>query len=181
MASASIMHYHLLADNTLSTLQHTTKLEHSTLTSAPSVTEPSSFHTIKTSLYNSNAMAPKKMKKPKKAKRKSGTGGPFICPLCNKGFSRRATVKEPHFGTCVARLGNPHRLPWDAHQSCWAKRPGRRPGPSGTAAPGVERILAEDKDKEEEEEEEEEDGDEDMQSEANEIEGEHNVWSFSCA
>lgn len=83
-------------------------------------------------------MPPKKAKKTKKA-RKRESGGPYICSLCSKGFTRRTTVKEPHFASCVAKRGNPNRLTWDAHESCWSKRPGGRVGPSGVAAPGMEK------------------------------------------
>ena len=87
-------------------------------------------------------MPPKKAKKNKKAiKRESG--GPYICPLCNRGFTRRATVKEPHFASCAAKLGNPNHVAWDAHQSCWAKKRGREVDPSEIAAPSLERRTLE--------------------------------------
>ncbi|MCJ1467666.1 hypothetical protein MMC07_006291 [Pseudocyphellaria aurata] len=92
---------------------------------------------------NKNSMPPPKPKKLKRA-RKRDSGGPYICALCNKGFTRRATVKEPHFATCVAKHGNPHHLAWDAHESCWAKRPGRKVGSSAGAVPGVEWNYLED-------------------------------------
>lgn len=55
---------------------------------------------------------------------------PFLCGLCNKGFSRRHTVKEPHFFSCVRRKGNPSNLPWDSHPSCWVVRTDGTRGPS---------------------------------------------------
>lgn len=80
-----------------------------------------------------------KRKKPKVRK----SGGTYICVLCKKGFTRRATVKDPHFASCVKRLGNPKNLPWDAHQSCWSKRGTQEPGPSGTVAPGLKGLSQE--------------------------------------
>lgn len=91
-------------------------------------------------------MAPKKAKKHKKAKKRV-SGRPYVCPLCNKGFTRRATVKEPHFPSCVARHGNPNHVTWDAHQSCWAKRPGRKAGSSAVAL-GLERMHLDEDDEE---------------------------------
>lgn len=85
-------------------------------------------------------MPRQKVMKPKKAK-KHESRGPYICALCNKGFTRRATVKEPHFASCVAKHGNPNHVVWDAHESCWAKRPGRKVGPSGVATPDLERMA----------------------------------------
>lgn len=35
-------------------------------------------------------------------------------------------------------------MAWDAHESCWAKRPGRKAGQSAVAAPSVEREPLED-------------------------------------
>lgn len=35
-------------------------------------------------------------------------------------------------------------MAWDAHESCWAKRPGRKVGSAAIAAPRVERTLLED-------------------------------------
>ncbi|KAL9026943.1 MAG: hypothetical protein Q9196_004461 [Gyalolechia fulgens] len=59
----------------------------------------------------------------------------FVCGLCNKGFSRRHTVKEPHFLSCVRRKGNPGNLPWDSHPSCWVVHTDGTRGPSGTSPP----------------------------------------------
>lgn len=61
----------------------------------------------------------------RKAKQRA-TGGPYICPLCGKGFTRRSTVKDPHFPTCVARYGNPNNIRWDADESCRARKVGRK-------------------------------------------------------
>ncbi|KAL8659732.1 MAG: hypothetical protein Q9226_000288 [Calogaya cf. arnoldii] len=62
--------------------------------------------------------------------------GQYVCNLCRKGFSRRSTVKDPHFNTCVRKLGNPDNLPWDSHPTCWVKRTDGSSGPSGTFPPG---------------------------------------------
>ena len=64
----------------------------------------------------------------------------FICALCEKGFTRRNTVKDPHFARCVKRNGNPTGLAWDAHPSCWY--PGAT-GPSGTTPCGVTSLNGE--------------------------------------
>lgn len=61
----------------------------------------------------------------RKAKQRT-TGGSYICPLCGKGFTRRSTVKDPHFPICVARHGNPNNIQWDADESCRARRVGRK-------------------------------------------------------
>ena len=70
--------------------------------------------------------------------RKALSVGPFKCCICKKGFTRRCTIQDPHFSSCVRRNGNPRDLPWDAHPSCWTKGSG---GPSGTMAPGARRSL----------------------------------------
>lgn len=75
-------------------------------------------------------MAPERLKT--KAKRRAA-GGSYICPLCGKGFTRRSTVKDPHFPACVARQGNPSNVPWDADESCRAKRVGRKNSGSSSA------------------------------------------------
>ena len=87
---------------------------------------------------DSNAMPPKNANIAKNA-RKRDPGGPYICALCNRGFTRRATVKEPHFASCVARHGNPNQVAWDDHESCWPKKPGRKLWLPGAAAPSAER------------------------------------------
>lgn len=69
----------------------------------------------------------------RKAKKRT-TGGSYICPLCGKGFTRRSTVKDPHFPTCVARHGNPNHIQWDADESCRARRVGRKNSGSSGAA-----------------------------------------------
>lgn len=74
-------------------------------------------------------MSPERLKR--KAKRRSA--GSFICPLCGKGFTRRSTVKDPHFPACVARHGNPNNVQWDADESCRAKRAGRKNSGSSSA------------------------------------------------
>lgn len=74
-------------------------------------------------------MSPERLKR--KAKRRAA-GGSFICPLCGKGFTRRSTVKDPHFPACVARHGNPNNIQWDADESC-RKRAGRKNSGSSSA------------------------------------------------
>lgn len=61
----------------------------------------------------------------RKAKKRAAEGS-YICPLCGKGFTRRSTVKDPHFPACVARHGNPNNIQWDADESCRARRVGRK-------------------------------------------------------
>ena len=46
----------------------------------------------------------------------------FVCPICRRGFTRRETVKDPHFPSCVRRYGNPKGLRWDEDPSCWITR-----------------------------------------------------------
>ncbi|MCJ1287193.1 hypothetical protein MMC26_006541 [Xylographa opegraphella] len=48
----------------------------------------------------------------------------MICPICEKGYTRRETVKN-HFPACVRRNGNPNNVAWDAHPSCQPKRASR--------------------------------------------------------
>ena len=60
--------------------------------------------------------------------------GKYKCILCNKGFSRRATVFDNHFALCVRKNGNPNRYAWDEDPSCWK----RNQGPSGVFAPGLD-------------------------------------------
>jgi hypothetical protein len=66
----------------------------------------------------------------------------FICPLCKKGFSRRQTVFDPHFASCIKKNGNPHGLEWDDDPSCQETREGQ-PGlfKSGRVAPGSIRAM----------------------------------------
>lgn len=40
----------------------------------------------------------------------------YHCPRCDKGFSRRYTVKQ-HFTSCVKKYGNPKGLKWVDHPS----------------------------------------------------------------
>ena len=47
-----------------------------------------------------------------KSKSTSTVRAPYICALCNKGFTRKATVKDPHFPSCVGRRGNPDNKAW---------------------------------------------------------------------
>ena len=61
----------------------------------------------------------------------------YFCALCKKGFSRRGTVKDPHFARCVAKNGNPNNLVWDEHPSCWMRLPDGTRGKSGFIPPGV--------------------------------------------
>lgn len=69
-------------------------------------------------------------------------GGPFICSLCGRGFSRRATVKDPHHEKCVKKNGNPYDLPWDAHESCWIpKNGGPVGGPIGGPSWSIPRSI----------------------------------------
>ena len=58
----------------------------------------------------------------------------YICQLCGNGFTRRESVREPHFAACVKAHGNPYNTAWDAHPSCWLKR---SKGPSGKQVPGA--------------------------------------------
>lgn len=120
-----------------------------------------------------------KRKKPKLRK----SGGEFICVLCRKGFTRRATVKDPHFASCVKRLGNPKNLAWDAHQSCWLKRSIQEPGPSGTVAPGSKNPpenVEEDDMTEEEEADEFENGVVDLMDEGDELPDVRNIIHPAC-
>lgn len=68
-------------------------------------------------------MSPERLKRKTKQR---AAGGSYICPLCGKGFTRRSTVKDPHFPACVARHGNPNNIQWDADGSCRARRVGRK-------------------------------------------------------
>lgn len=88
-------------------------------------------------------MSPERLKK--KAKRRTA-GGSFICPLCGKGFTRRSTVKDPHFPACVARHGNPYKIRWDADESCRDRRAGRKISGSSstTCVPELEQSKRED-------------------------------------
>ncbi|KAL8674329.1 MAG: hypothetical protein Q9168_001258 [Polycauliona sp. 1 TL-2023] len=70
--------------------------------------------------------------------------GQHVCGLCHKGFSRRSTVKDPHFSMCVRKTGNPDDLPWDSHPTCWVKRGDGSSGPSGTIPPGKPDKVDED-------------------------------------
>lgn len=72
-------------------------------------------------------------KRPRNGPRASAR--PFLCGLCNKGFSRRLTVKEPHFQSCVRKNGNPDNQPWDSHPTCWVRRSDGTRGPSGSSPP----------------------------------------------
>ena len=54
-----------------------------------------------------------------RSKKSSKNAGRFICPICRRGFTRKGTVKDPHFPSCVRRNGNPRGLRWDADPSCW--------------------------------------------------------------
>lgn len=58
-----------------------------------------------------------------------------LCMICEKGYSRRSSVKEPHFASCVRKNGNPHNYLWDTHPSCWRLN---EDGPSGEIAPGTD-------------------------------------------
>lgn len=69
----------------------------------------------------------------KRKPKQRAAGGSYICPLCGKGFTRRSTVKDPHFPTCVARHGNPNNVQWDADESCRARRVGRKNSGSSAA------------------------------------------------
>ena len=60
--------------------------------------------------------------------------GKYKCVLCGNGFTRRSTVFDPHFGSCVRKNGNPNNLVWDEDPSCWKKND----GPSGVIAPGLD-------------------------------------------
>lgn len=88
-------------------------------------------------------MSPERLKR--KAKRRAA-GGSFICPLCGKGFTRRSTVKDPHFPACVTRHGNPNNIQWDADESCRARRVGRKNSgsSSATCAPEFQQSERED-------------------------------------
>ncbi|KAI4246528.1 MAG: hypothetical protein L6R40_001891 [Gallowayella cf. fulva] len=66
---------------------------------------------------------------------KAASVGQFICSICHRGFSRRCTVKDPHFGNCVRKSGNPDNLLWDSHPTCWIRRGDGTRGPSGTFPP----------------------------------------------
>jgi hypothetical protein len=69
--------------------------------------------------------------------KKTKSVGSYTCALCKRGFTRRATVKDPHFPRCVAKNGNPKDLVWDEHPSCWVKLPDGTKGKSGFNPPGV--------------------------------------------
>ncbi|KAL9590050.1 MAG: hypothetical protein Q9203_001154 [Teloschistes exilis] len=69
-----------------------------------------------------------------------GTVKNFICGICLKGFSRRLTVKDPHFPSCTRRNGNPYNLAWDSHPSCRVQPKGR---PSRAAKAGRLQELQE--------------------------------------
>lgn len=69
--------------------------------------------------------------------KKTRSVGLYTCALCKKGFTRRATVKDPHFPRCVSKNGNPKNLVWDDHPSCWVKLPDGTKGKSGFIPPGV--------------------------------------------
>ena len=73
--------------------------------------------------------------------KKSRAESPYICALCNVGFSRRGTVKDPHFARCIAKHGNPKNLVWDEHPSCWMHLPDGTRGKSGLVPPGVSRAI----------------------------------------
>ncbi|MCJ1394760.1 hypothetical protein MMC18_007640 [Xylographa bjoerkii] len=49
----------------------------------------------------------------------------FICANCGKGYTRRDTIKDPHFPSCVKRNGNPFNVAWNDHPSCWLGQRGR--------------------------------------------------------
>ena len=66
---------------------------------------------------------------------------PFICAICKKGFTRRATVKDPHFASCVRRNGNPDNVAWDNHPSCHTKLADGSKGLSGELPAGVAAAL----------------------------------------
>ncbi|MCJ1471824.1 hypothetical protein MMC13_000465 [Lambiella insularis] len=62
-----------------------------------------------------------------------------ICMICNKGYSRRWTLKGTHFARCVRLNGNPNNYQWDTHPSCWhVDREGKSTGPSGELADGTD-------------------------------------------
>ncbi|KAL8826227.1 MAG: hypothetical protein Q9191_003938 [Dirinaria sp. TL-2023a] len=68
---------------------------------------------------------------------KRGSIARYICALCHQGFTRRTTVKEPHFASCVRKHGNPNGVAWDDHPSCYMERPDGTVGPSGTTPAGL--------------------------------------------
>ena len=72
---------------------------------------------------------------------KRGSIAPYICALCNQSFTRKTTVKEPHFASCVKVNGNPNGVAWDDHPSCYSKRPDGTMGPSGTVPAGLSSAL----------------------------------------
>lgn len=76
-----------------------------------------------------------------KAILKKGLITPYICALCNQGFTRKTTVKEPHFASCVKTNGNPNGVAWDDHPSCFSKRSDGSVGPSGTVPAGLSSAL----------------------------------------
>jgi len=68
---------------------------------------------------------------------KRGSIASYICALCNQSFTRKTTVKEPHFASCVKTNGNPNGVAWDDHPSCYSKFPDGTRGPSGTVPAGL--------------------------------------------
>ena len=62
---------------------------------------------------------------------------PYICALCRRGFTRRATVKDPHFASCVRKHGNPNNVAWDDHPSCYTILEDGTKGPSGKIPTGL--------------------------------------------
>lgn len=68
---------------------------------------------------------------------KRGSIATYICALCSQGFTRKTTVKEPHFASCVKTNGNPNGVAWDDHPSCYSKRRDGTRGPSGTVPAGL--------------------------------------------
>ena len=81
----------------------------------------------------------KKYTRKGRTRRNKVGSGKYKCPICNHSFSRRSTVRDPHFAICVRAHGNPKNLPWDADPSCWH----RSDKPSGSYAHGAERANQE--------------------------------------
>ena len=61
----------------------------------------------------------------------------YICALCKKGFTRKSTVKDPHFPSCVRKNGNPDNIAWDDHPSCYMRLADGSRGPSNTRPAGL--------------------------------------------
>ena len=54
----------------------------------------------------------------------------YHCPRCDKGLSRRYTVKQ-HFPGCILKHGNPEGLKWTDHPSMQGSRPYHTRRPNG--------------------------------------------------